>query len=396
MRQPGRMLAIVLSLTLLATIMAALPAVAASDPEAYPDRSHGIPLTLDEAADLDRRQEDPITARGAVPDRVRGKWRPLPKAPFGLPNGSGIWGDDEMLVFGGETNKIAGYDPRTRRWTRYPRAPLPVFDMLTWTGREVFVRGLVIGPDETTSPVLAFEPQSATWRVPTTAPFEPVGQMAWTGDEIVALSGFHAATYDPLSDTWDPLPDIPDATAVIGLDWTGDRVLAATRSRSRNDHLGLASLDLETREWTLAAPSPLEYRRYLPHGQVWAGTELVLFTERRNDEEWSFTGAYSPETDTWRTIDAECRVPPEDAVWTGKLIVTRTRWALEPVSGKCVRLPDRRDRTRNEQVRVWTGREVIEWSGARGDDMTPLPDGIYLRLPPAARGQAPGTTPRPT
>lgn len=352
--------------------------------DAYTADDFGVPHSVGEVALAD---EGTRTARR---ERIEGTWRSLPESPFGAALGSGVWAGDQMIVTTYGRKRIAGYDPRTKRWTRYPGAPyvLQGFGPLTWTGQEVLVQTIEIGPDDERQVLLAFDPAARTWRQ-LTPPFERFAHFIWADDRLIAASGAQAATYDPVRDAWAALPDVPGAAGVIGLDWTGEHVLASVVSapgrESQDTRIDVAVLDPDTRSWTLAAPSPVALLWPDP-GHVWTGSELVLFTDKKNNERRTFHAAYDPRADTWRTIDAACRVPARGAVWTGRLIVNGTKLAYDPATGRCLRLPDRDDRTRNDPVRVWTGREVIEWSGARGDDMTPIPDGIRLRLARAYRG----------
>lgn len=322
---------------------------------------------------------------GASAASVGGTWRKLPESPFGAALGNGVWAGNQMIVTAFDTKRIAGYDPRTKTWTRYPNAPYDLgLSPLVWTGQEVVTGTSVDSAEDVRRVLLAFDPAGPSWReLP--LPSEEGVSLLRAGDRLIGVTGSEVVAYEPETDSWSVLTEKPSAwLRVGGYEWTGNELLVLFRGQDtaetpgRDGFVDVAVLDLETLVWRQAAPSPVSWTQ-AEQGHVWTDTELVLFTDKKSNERRTFHAAYDPATDTWRTIDAACRVPARDAVWTGRLVINATKRAYEPATGACPRLPDRDDRTRNDQARVWTGREVIEWSGARGDDMTPIPDGIWLR-----------------
>lgn len=316
-----------------------------------------------------------VIGSGAVPGVLGGRWRELPKSPFSSSFGSAVWAGDEMIVVAGETTDIAGYDPRTRTWTRYPKPPDPFVIMapLTWTGTEVITRVRHEEAESVEHRTMALDLATGSWRdVP--SPLGGYGAAVWTGSLMVTSDG---DAYDPVEDCWYDLPEPPPGQSYFaGLHWTGDEVLLVTTDADAEHEVSVARLDLDTATWGEAAQSPVRFRG---SGGVWVGSELVFLPEGRNKADDIIHGAYDPATDTWRTLDVDCHVEGVDQVWTGELIIDASRWAVEPTSGACVKLPARHDRTRTYETRLWTGREVIEWSGQRGDDMTTFPDGLWYR-----------------
>ncbi len=85
---------------------------------------------------------------------------------------------------------------------------------------------------------------------------------------------------------------------------------------------------------------------------------------------------FDPATDTWTVLDYDC-VGSAIGVWDGQLVISgRGSHALDPSTGQCYAFPDSviaedfSDR-RAGDTRVWTGRELILWSGDQGGEGGP-------------------------
>jgi hypothetical protein len=114
-----------------------------------------------------------------------------------------------MLVWAGPDG--AAYDPAEDAWRELPPAPYALERAhAVWTGREMIVYGMR-EPSPHPAEGLAYDPTRDSWRE--IAPFvlSPQASMVvWTGREMVAWDyELQAGAYDPASNTWRRLPDLP-------------------------------------------------------------------------------------------------------------------------------------------------------------------------------------------
>ena len=212
-----------------------------------------------------------------------GQWRQLPDPgiePVEAP--TGIWSGMEAIFFGGyvfqagESPAIA-FSPSTNTWRALPPAPGDwyYFNELVWTGREVIVFSGHTGPGHPDH-VLIYDPGTDEWRKSSPMPMLPAERLAgaWTGERLIIWGGYatygehdedgdavfgHGALYDPVTDTWELMPQAPIT--------------------DRCDHSG-----------------------------TWTGTEFIVF----GGMPWCGTpgilplgdaAAYNPATNTWRLIE---------------------------------------------------------------------------------------------
>ena len=170
-----------------------------------------------------------------------------------------VWTGEHLLVWGGSHQRSpwpeeqwmpsAGgwaYAPSSDTWTPITPAPLPGTNMpyATWTGTEMIIwGGATRGPelDEASTRGVAYDPSTDTWRVLADLPAEALPDRlsspepwssVWTGTEFVLLiRGIAAqewttlfAAYNPSADTWRILPPTPLYNAV-STTWTGHSIL---------------------------------------------------------------------------------------------------------------------------------------------------------------------------
>jgi hypothetical protein len=210
----------------------------------------------------------------------------------------------------------------------------------------------------------------------------PVG--VWTGDEVLVVARdrsnqtSQAAAYNPATDHWRVLPEIPidnvppltsapgyvnelawiDGFAVATIGFVNSRTPLPLEPAHR-----LVVWDAKENRWF----TPDEF--VLPRGQ---GFQIAA----TRDEILVFTGASSSDYAAYRYRPATGEVlpfrrPPSDGpilahpIWTGKYVVftygnSPTR--LDPVTETFVPLGTLADRA-DRRSRVWTGTEVILWGG---------------------------------
>ena len=215
-----------------------------------------------------------------------------------------------------------------------PPAPISGRDgpASVWTGTEFIIWGgdeIASGDARDVEDGAAFDPLTGSWRVLARAPIKarlsPVA--AWTGKEMIVWGGTIGSTavgdgaaYNPATDSWRTIADSPLEPAVdSGSVWTGTEMLIVggvspdaergqVRSRSG------AAYSPATDSWRSISPAPLPLT--MPYAQmVWTGTHALAVLEpdlvpptnvpEGTVAQRSFQlilATYAPSTDSWETM----------------------------------------------------------------------------------------------
>jgi hypothetical protein len=328
------------------------------------------------------------------PQGLGGNWRRMARGPFGAVGVPGGWTGLELIVVDPEQKRrAAAWDPVTDTWRTIARPPWKVRPNSStyWTGTElVFVEERKAG----TRGLAAYDPVTDKWRTSSPAPFADIAASVWADGVIVAGSGSDDsfATYDPVTDAWTDLPPMPGvegSTSIpvsypSSLYWTGDEVFALTATSTDTEAtLTFTPLDLAEGSWGAPSTGPLSSFSGHP---LWTG-ESFVFLSGPDDPDGSGDepprdGHYDPANDAWAVTDNRCGLDTSDAVWTDTLILDApVRLAYDPASDQCYTLPPRPSAERSQTLRLWTGREVLEWSGTTGEDSAVRRDGIAYQPP---------------
>ena len=159
------------------------------------------------------------------------------------PGAPAVWTGSEVVVWGGGfgpdgTHEVGGatYDPAANEWSELPEAPIDVAAGATavWTGKEVIFWGGAEPSRNVQRALLgsgaAYDPADRSWRRLPESPLtaRTYHEAVWTGEEMIVWGGvtqccpidsvIHdatAAAYDPETDTWRELADVPTP-------WSGD------------------------------------------------------------------------------------------------------------------------------------------------------------------------------
>lgn len=347
------------------------------------------------AATASRAPDSALTAPAepVEPASLGGRWRTLPPSPFGAVSPAAVWTGSRMVVADPRSRRTATYDPVARSWEEHERAPRRFHPQsaVVWSGREM----IVLDGGEQVSAGYAFDPGRGRWRDIAAPPVGGLRAAVWTGEMVVAMSGDkRAAAYDPGEDAWVLLPDIPvpagpawrrayePTWASEGLHWMGALVLAVMEPDD-GGLVSIATLDPETWAWALEPQGEMIWA--FRSSSIWADGRLWFLSYQAN--RFGVTNAtYDPTTDTWVPFENGCLVGGP-AIWTGRLFLEGGWSALDPATGECFRAPRSRDRERAWPAAVWTGRELIFWSGSRGELTLPQRDGIAYRPPRDAIGR---------
>src|SRR5262245_10619237 len=220
-------------------------------------------------------------------------------------------------------------------WTELPASPKQFFDpTLVWTGAEVLSWGGKSDGSSDAGPVStgwSFAPGSGQWSaMPEAATALDMAGGGWTGTEALFWGvqrgdsgGDHAwvvLAYDPAAGSWrsfDPSPPRPEWGGIWV--WAGDRLIdfGGNRPDSDDARTGVA-LDPATGRWTSLAEAPLPITA---GDAVWSGSEVIVVGSALDGGNHATTStavaeAYTPTTDTWRTLPEPPLSPQASAsVW---------------------------------------------------------------------------------
>ena len=281
---------------------------------------------------------------------ARGVWRQLPKTPLTPRSGAvGTWAGTEMIVVGGEASADglmehgaaatdgAAWNPATGSWRRIAPMPAPLpegaFATAVWTGNEMIIwasraggtggLGMKVAGTEL---VLAYNPATDTWRrLPASGLAtreDPV--VAWTGTELVVWGGMSfqqnaaygdGARLDPATGTWRRLPAAPvPARGSAASAWTGREVVlwGGATGFSATSVVGQgAAYSPATDSWRTLPLSPLRAKSMATG--VWTGRLFLVFGGTA-DSTVAVPGptvaGYDPATNRWVTLPVAPKYPP--------------------------------------------------------------------------------------
>jgi N-acetylneuraminic acid mutarotase len=249
-----------------------------------------------------------------------------------------------------------------------------------WTGTEMIVFGGALNWGMQTTPSGArYTPATDSWTAIAGATLTGVVRAVWTGSEMIVWNGVAGERYNPATDSWLP---VNRAWSPGGLGgsytavWTGSEMITWGTFDS-GGRFNPAAGTWTTTSMT-GAPSP----RIL-HTAVWTGTEMIIWGGIRfggDSRQLSDGARYNPATDTWTpvsNVNAPSARSLHTAVWTGTEMIVwsgasgtgfnsggRYNPATDtwlPVSANpLVSL------AQYLHTAVWTGTEMIVWGGAGG------------------------------
>ena len=305
---------------------------------------------------------------GAAYNPATRTWRTIAPSPPGMLGGAGVaWTGDEMVVWASNSpdGPVGGaaYDPATDSWRRLPAGPLGRREgyASAWTGKELIVVGGSLG-DTLAKPVAAaLDPKTGTWRLLPAlnriTGLLPSPGVVWDGRELFVMGAVCASrtscsptflAYDPATDALRTIdlakaPIVPEQQLTL-IGWSGTDVVFTTVGVPTNVNSGrivVVRYDPATGSWSKGAFAPFPGASGVYQQTAWLGDRLVAADGS------SGLQIYSLDTDTWQTI-------------------TPGPSPLNSRSGSAI---------------VWTGTELIAWSGTVYERYNPTPaDGASLRL----------------
>ncbi len=332
-------------------------------------------------------------------------WIPITgvSAPAARSSHTAVWTGAEMLVWGGTDGLVvlgdgARYDPSADAWVSLlaDAAPSPRFEHTAlWTGTEMIVWGgrTALLTQPVTNTGARYQPGTNTWTptslgtafVPTT---RSTHTAVWTGAEMIVWGGWDGdvtgsgGRYVPATDSWTPTSDqgVPAARLGHTAVWTGAEMIVwggtGSSSGGSLSSGGRYSPLLDT--WTPTSPTLAPTPRST-HVAVWTGSEMIVWGGYDGSPGYKNTGGrYAPANDTWTPTSVGANVPSARrdpvGVWTGTEMIVWSGYAgtsnlttggrYSPATDSW--LPTATSGApagRSSALAVWTGDQMIVWGG---------------------------------
>jgi len=344
-------------------------------------------------------------------------WQALPAAPIvGRLGPSAVWTGTEMIVWGGyarsenvgQASDGAAYKPATRTWRTIAPSPLGVQGgaAVVWTDDEmvVWASNSPDGPVGTA----VYDPASDSWR---RLPAGPLGKResfssVWTGEELLVVGGNLgdtlakpvAAALDPQTGSWRQLPAFSRLTGLMpspGVVWNGHEVfvmgsVCANYNSSCSPTLlayNPATDALRKIDPTKAPVAPQQQLKLIGVSD----SDLVFSTEGLANMR-IFIVRYDPTTGSWSRKGAFAPFPvPVGAytqtAWLGDRYVAADGssglqiYSLDTGAWQTITPGPSPLNSREGSAIVWTGSDLIAWSGTVYERFNPTPpDGASLTL----------------
>lgn len=275
----------------------------------------------------------------------------------------------------------------TGAWSLMPKAPLSLpqtYGLVSvWTGSQMLIHGTTWTKWHSTPFTLSYEPATGTWRSlapgPLPANYEGDDSAIWTGSQMLVF-GLTSAAYNPVTNTWRPMPRNLNAALGSVRVWTGHQAIFWGGGCCGGALNTGAIYTPATGTWRSLPAAPLSPRYAVG---AWTGREMVvaggLQPGLNGDRIVADAAAYNPVTRTWRRLSS---MPSGRAggtmIWDGTeaLYIAGTLrgthapaadgMAFNPATGRWRQLPAM-EFGRTDFAAVWTGHRLLVWGGLTGN-----------------------------
>jgi N-acetylneuraminic acid mutarotase len=294
-------------------------------------------------------------------------WLPTAQAgaPFARYHHTALWTGTEMIIWGGGSGSDifdtgGRYNPATNTWTPTTRGGAPdarASHSAVWTGAEMIVWGGSGNPLWMKTGG-RYNLASNSW-TPVNTTGAPSGRDShsgvWTGSEMIVWGGTGAlgpvssgGRYNPATNSWSltNLVGAPSQRHTHAALWTGSGMLIwggwnyQSGQYFQTGGLYDAAMDTWIPTSTVNAPTPRAFFAY-----VWTGTEMIVWGGCPADPfggedcfggEGVYTGGqYNPSTDSWRPTPVRGAPGPRyhvKGVWTGSEMIVWSGWDTDKES----------------------------------------------------------------
>jgi hypothetical protein len=319
--------------------------------------------------------------------RIPGQWTGILRAPVPVSDAHLAWTGMEAVAVA--PGAAAAWDPTTNDWRALAPPPVELEGLdagvSVWTGSEL----LVWGPAGSAGGGLALDPATGAWRTLPTVPVEgEVVATVWAGDRAVIVTDQRqTAEYLPGEDAWtalrplfawDPQPADPTPWRSGRLLWTGGSVVLVDPEQSVDGLPRVWRLVPETGGWTevgVTSYPDADPAAATVDGRLVFSGPAVMHRDAGPTVEW-----LDPESGDRERRAADCRVDVRNATMAGSWLVGHW-FVLHPQSGRCAHLPGDSLAPPPGAVQLWTGSELLRWSGTSGWRFTPDHPDLIVRRP---------------
>ena len=262
-----------------------------------------------------------------------GTWTTVAPSGFARQEVSYVQVDGKLYLGGGKSNIQQAYDPATNTWSTVAPLPAPqVLDHIQTAGvngKVYYIGGMTSWPDTSVGTVYVYDVATNTFSTGAPLPAgrdRGAGGVAVANGRIYVAGGVHDGTtvawfdvYDPATDAWTSLPDLPhrrdhfQAAVVGGRFWAiGGRVSSTSTRVGYNE-----AFDLTSGTWSTGfAPLPT-----LRGGFATAvfGSEIAVIGGEGGGSTFDTVEAYDTASNTWRTLTPmpTARHGIQAAMWNG-------------------------------------------------------------------------------
>jgi hypothetical protein len=201
----------------------------------------------------------------------------------------------------------------------------------------------------------------------------------WSGSHIIVVDGLGSlAAYDPAADCWVDLGEVPGEPWATHLYLAGPSLLV--ESRRGDEPIEVRAFDPATRAWSEPSGGPLSSEQS-ESGAVWSDERLVYMDwYAAGDDAQPAAARFDPATMTWTTFDPDCAANASGSMAVdGLVLASDVRRALDGRTLACVEVPTPPRRLNGTERLLWTGRELIAWSGIRSLPQGALRTGLRFR-----------------
>jgi hypothetical protein len=251
-----------------------------------------------------------------------GHWEPKPSAPLPRQEAAFTLVGTQMHLVGGleyglpDSLRHDVYDTQTQTWSMAAPLPEPSHHV---QGVEIGGRLYVTGGLQTlqfiaTGHLFVFDPATGAWGRKTSMPAGRVrgaGAAVAAGGKLYYLGGLQddgrtavamVDVYDPATDTWTKLPDMPTARDHLGAEVVDGRLYAigGRQAAFGTETPVVEVLDLATRTWSAAAHGVPTLRAGFATAVV--DGEIVTIGGETGAGPRTAVEGYDPATDAWRTL----------------------------------------------------------------------------------------------
>ena len=264
-----------------------------------------------------------------------------------------IWTGEEMILWGGEglsydpaRSSGGRYDPWTDSWTPTSTLGAPdgrSYHSTVWTGEEMIVWGGLTERDYLhVNTGGRYRPSTDTW-TPTSTLDAPMYRRehtaVWSGEEMIVWGGEDGSRgsttggrYDPVTDRWLPtsLLDVPEGRRSHSAIWTGTHMLIWGGSFYLQRFASGGLYDPRSDSWRPTSLSGAPAARNA-HSAVWTGNRMIVWGGVAG---WLTSGGiYDPATDAWLPMQTD-NAPEgrwgQSTVWAGNPMIV---WGGTGASG---------------------------------------------------------------